>query len=102
MAAEQVKFDSKRCRDLSSQLNNAKNQLNSLFEGELDNAVKVARAAYESETAEEIFRSFNELKSQMPDFLQKISNCAIYLNDVVAPAYEEAERKAANKLQQNN
>ena len=38
----------------------------------------------------------------MPDFLQKISNCAIYLNDVVAPAYEEAERKAANKLQQNN
>ena len=102
MATEQVKFDSKRCRDLSSQLNNAKNQLNNLFEGELDSAIKNARAAYESETAEEIFRSFNELKSKMPDFIEKINNCAVYLYDVVAPAYEEAERKAANKLNQNN
>ena len=98
MATEQVKFNSQRCRDLFNKLNNSKNKLNDLFEGELEAAIKNAMASYESETAQEIFASFNELKAKLPTFLDKINNCAIYLPDVVAPAYEEAERKAASKL----
>ena len=98
MAIEQVKFDSRRCRDYSEQLRSAKNKLNGLFEGDMESAVNAARNAYESETADEIFNSFNELKTKLPDFIKKLDNCSVYLSDVVAPAYEEAERKAASKL----
>ena len=86
------------CRNVSAQLDSSANKLRDLLERELEASVNKDRNAYDSAAATKIFDALKQLQSKGPDFIESVTRCSKYLSDKVAPAYEEAERKAANRV----
>jgi len=89
------------CKRVSSQLNESANKLMGLITSELEQSINMAKNAYSSASADEIIRTLKQLQGKGPDFINAVKRCSAYLSSTVAPAYEAAERKAANSVGSN-
>lgn len=93
-----VTFSSQGCRQAASDLLTAANRVDSLLNQDLTNSINQVKGAYESETASELYAAFDKVKAKFPEFIDSINECANYLANTVAPAYEDLEAKAASKI----
>ncbi len=96
-----VVWNSSGCRNVSNNLTASANKLSELIESELESSIRAGQDAYQSKSADEIFRTLKELQKKGPDFVDAVNRCSKYLTNKVAPAYAEAERKAAERANAN-
>lgn len=91
------KFTSSECYTASSQLSNSSAKIGELLET-FGNLINSVANNYQSDASREIVEAFNKVKSNGPAFQQAIADCANYLNNEVAPAYEKLEQTAKSKI----
>lgn len=91
-------FSSQGCRTAANDLTKSANQLNTILNSDLTNTISKVKAIYNSETAEQLYDAFEKMKDRFPDFIKSVTDCSKYLNDVVAPAYEDLEKTASSKI----
>ncbi len=93
------KFTSGECNLAASSLQNSASKVGELLEefGDLINSVS---DNYHSDASNQIVDAFNNIKSRGPAFEQAITDCAKYLTDTVAPAYEKLETTAKSKVEE--
>ena len=90
-------YNSNGMLQASQNLKTSATKLESIFK-ELEAAVDKAEQVYQSETATQLYTTFDKIKAQFPDFLDCVNNCSRYLSDTVAPAYQRLENEAASKV----
>jgi len=94
-------FNSQGCRVAAQDLTKAARNLDMLLNSELTSVINKVKSAYDSETASELYAAFDKMKAKFPDFIQSVSECSNYLENVVAPAYETLEKTASSKIGSN-
>ncbi len=93
-----VTFSSQGCKQASSDLSGSANTLNTVLNQDLTNIIGQVKGVYDSETARQLYAAFDKMKEKFPDFIDAITDCSNYLENVVAPAYEKIESEAASKI----
>lgn len=91
-------FSSEGCRAAANDLTKSANTLDNLLNDELTGIIGKVKEAYDSETASELYAAFDKMKAKFPDFIQSVNDCANYLSNTVAPAYEKVESTASSKI----
>lgn len=91
------KFTSGECNLAASNLNTSASKIGELL-SEFENLINSVSENYHSEASSQIAEAFNSVKAKGPEFQQAISDCAKYLTDTVAPAYERLETTAKSKV----
>ncbi len=92
------KFTSSECNTAASSLNDAASRIGTLLE-DFGNLISSVSDNYRSDTSSQIAEAFNKVNARGPEFQQAISDCAKYLTDTVAPAYEKLEATAKSKIE---
>ena len=92
-----LKYNSQGMQEAATSLTNSAKKLQDIFKA-LEDDVKKAKQYYESDTATELYATFDKIKAQFPDFVDCVNNCSRYLSDTVAPAYQRLENEAASKV----
>ena len=92
-------FSSEGCKQAANDLNQTAKNLDVLLHEEFEAVMQKVKAAYESETADELYRAYDKVKEKFPEFIDSVTNCSKYLSDTVAPAYEKVEATAASKIE---
>lgn len=91
-------FSSQGCRTAANDLNSSAKNLDNILNTELTGIIGKVRGIYSSETADQLYAAFDQVKAKFPDFIKSVTDCSKYLNDTVAPAYEKVESTAASKI----
>lgn len=91
-------FSSAGCREAAASLDNSSKTLDQILNTELNTVLNKTKTVYESETADELYATYDKMKAKFPEFIEAIKECSTYLSDTVAPAYEKVESTAASKI----
>lgn len=91
-------FTTADCQTAASNLTSSASNFGTLIEtmGELINSVS---NNYQSDASQTIAESFRKVKEVGPQFQEAVNNCAKYLVETVAPAYEKLEATAKSKIE---
>lgn len=91
-------FSSQGCRAAANELNKSATNLDTILNSELAGIINKLKTVYDSETASELYATFDRMKAKFPDFIKSVTNCSNYLSNTVAPAYEKVEATASTKI----
>ena len=91
-------FSSQGARDAAASLDKSSRTLDQILNTDLNAVLNKTKTVYESETADELYAAYDQMKAKFPDFINAISECSKYLSETVAPAYEKVESTAASKI----
>lgn len=91
-------FSSTGCREAASELKNTASKIDTILNNDLTSSIGKVKGAYQSESASELYTAFDKMKAKFPDFIEAVNDCAKYLNDTVAPAYEKLESTVSEKV----
>lgn len=91
-------FSSQGCRSAANDLTKSANILDSLLNSDLTGVINKVKNVYDSETASELYATFDKMKAKFPDFIKSVADCSNYLSNTVAPAYEKVESTASSKI----
>ena len=94
-----LKYNSVGMLQAAEDLKTAASNLDTILNQDLVASVGKAKNAYQSETAEELYLTFDKIKEKFPSFLEAVNNCSRYLSETVAPAYQKLENEAVSKVQ---
>ena len=93
-----LSFSKEGCATAAASLRSSAAQIEQLF-NTFEELIAAVNSNYQSGSATEIVDSFNKAKDIVPDFKEAVENCAKYLTDVVAPAYEKIEKTVDSKVE---
>lgn len=91
-------FDSVGCREAANELKNTASKIDTILNNDLTGSIGRVKDAYESDSANELYAAFDKMKAKFPDFIEAVNDCAKYLSDTVAPAYDKVEKAVSSKL----
>lgn len=91
-------FSSQGCRTAAGELTKAADTIDRILNTDLNSAISKVRNSYDSETAQELYAAYDQMKAKFPEFIKSVSDCSNYLENTVAPAYENIEKTAAGKI----
>lgn len=91
-------FTTADCQAAASSLTSSASNFGTLIEtmGDLINSVS---GNYQSDASQSITEAFKKVKEVGPAFQDAVNNCAKYLTETVAPAYEKLEATAKSKIE---
>lgn len=91
-------FSSQGCRTAANDLTKSANAIDGLLNNDFTGVINKVKNAYDSETAQELYAAFDQMKAKFPDFIKSVTDCSNYLSNTVAPAYEKIESTASSKI----
>lgn len=91
------KFTSADCNTAASELSNSATNIGKYIE-EIDTLIQSVANNYQSDASADIVAAFKKVKDNGPAFQDAVNQCAKYLSDTVAPAYEKLEATAKSKI----
>lgn len=92
------KFTSSECISASESMRTSASNIGGLIE-DFGSLIESVSSNYQSDASSQIAEAFNKVKARGPEFQQAIEECAKYLTDTVAPAYEKLEQTAKSKVE---
>lgn len=93
-----LKFTSTECNSASESLKQSAAAIDRLLE-EFEELIGSVSGNYESDASSKISEAFKTVKAKGPEFREAVEDCAKYLVNEVAPAYEKLEATAQQKVE---